>query len=129
MTKVLVGNKKYDFTELNLKESLVIEEKVISCVAMISNGGQIPPNTLFEIGEAVLQFAEVDNVPIDDISKYYAGKEMRAEFHAAVMEGLKLNFSDLFIQLIDMYAPEAAKEKAAGALAAFGLATAAPTKQ
>ncbi|MGL4470296.1 MAG: hypothetical protein ACRCYD_09525 [Plesiomonas sp.] len=111
MTIRMVNGKRYDFQELSLEDSLEIEEMIPAFYEAYKSGKPLPRGTLMHIAKKVFAFCMVDGKDMGDPSDYFASVTARAEFHLALMEGLKLNFSDLFMKLIASFAGEGALSK------------------
>lgn len=100
----LINGKKYDFHEMNLEESLEIEEMIPAFYSAFEKGQPMPKGSIMQVAKKVFAFCMVDGKDMGDPNDYFASTKMRAEFHLALMEGLKVNFADLFTQLLGSFA-------------------------
>lgn len=101
-----INGRRYDFQEMSLEDSLEIEEMIPVFVSAYQ-GKAMPKGTLMQVARKVFAWCMVDGKEMGDPSEFFSKKEMRADFHLALMEGLKLNFADLFIQLLASLAGKA----------------------
>lgn len=112
-----INGRRYDFQEMSLEDSLEIEE-LIPVFVSAYQGKAMPKGTLMQVARKVFAWCIVDGKEMGDPAEFFAKKEMRADFHLALMEGLKLNFADVFIQLLGSLAGKAKvselMEKASG---------------
>ena len=95
-----INGRRYDFHEMSLEDSLEAEEVVIPTVFALINGGVMPKGSLMMIAKKVFAWCMVDGKEMGDPAAFFSPKDMRIDFHLALTEGLKLNFGDLFIQLL-----------------------------
>ncbi|MGL4751519.1 MAG: hypothetical protein ACRCXB_03730 [Aeromonadaceae bacterium] len=101
-----INGRRYDFQEMSLEDSLEIEEMIPVFVSAYQ-GKAMPKGTLMQVARKVFAWCMVDGKEMGDPATFFASKDMRAEFHLALMEGLKLNFADVFIQLLGSLAGKA----------------------
>ncbi|MGL4757029.1 MAG: hypothetical protein ACRCXB_32160, partial [Aeromonadaceae bacterium] len=83
------------------------------------SGKALPKGTLMQVARKVFAWCMVDGKEMGDPSEFFAKKEMRADFHLALMEGLKLNFADVFIQLLGSLAGKAKVSELMGKMSGF----------
>lgn len=112
-----INGRRYDFQEMSLEDSLEIEE-LIPVFVSAYQGKAMPKGTLMQVARKVFAWCMVDGKEMGDPAEFFSKKDMRADFHLALMEGLKLNFADVFIQLLGSLAGKAKAselmEKASG---------------
>lgn len=101
-----INGRRYDFQEMSLEDSLEIEE-LLPVFYAAGSGKALPKGTLMQVARKVFAWCMVDGKEMGDPAKFFAEKDMRADFHLALMEGLKLNFADVFIQLLGSLAGKA----------------------
>jgi len=101
-----INGRRYDFQELSLEDSLEIEEMIPMFLATAS-GKALPRGTIIQIARKIFAWCLVDGKEMGDPVAFFSDKSMRPEFHKALMEGLKLNFEDLFTQLLGSFAGKA----------------------
>lgn len=101
-----INGRRYDFQELSLEDSLEIEE-LLPVFYAAGSGKALPKGTLMQVARKVFAWCLVDGKEMGDPSEFFKPKDMRADFHLALMEGLKLNFADVFIQLLGSLAGKA----------------------
>lgn len=101
-----INGRRYDFQEMSLEDSLEIEE-LLPVFYAAGSGKALPKGTLMQVARKVFAWCMVDGKEMGDPAEFFAKKEMRSDFHLALMEGLKLNFADVFIQLLGSLAGKA----------------------
>lgn len=121
-----INGRRYDFQEMSLEDSLEIEE-MLPVFYAAGSGKALPKGTLMQVARKVFAWCMVDGKEMGDPATFFAAKDMRADFHLALMEGLKLNFADVFIQLLGSLAGKAKASELMEKMS--GLMTSSPATQ
>ena len=95
--KVEIDGAEYNFQLLSLKDALKIESQVIKLISSVMGKSDMNYETLYEIGKKICKGLLIDDFEVSDIDAHFKGKALL--FNKVIIEGLKVNFPDFFLEL------------------------------
>jgi len=95
--KVEINGEEYNFQLLSLKDALKIESQVIRLVSSVMGKTDMNYEALYEIGKKICKGLLIDDFEVSDIDAHFKGKTLL--FNKVIIEGLKVNFPDFFLEL------------------------------
>ncbi len=94
-----IKGKKFNFNELNVEDFFEVQEMIPAFIAAFTQGKPLPKGALTFIADKIFAFCVVDNSDMGDYKKFFA--KDKSLMNLALMEGVKANFAEVFMDMID----------------------------